>query len=871
MGNSGSFIAKAKIRNNLLIFTRYTADDITKLMVRANDIFPDQYTLSRKDLHELLGFEVFTPSAAHNLFDSVFNKDLFHSKLRSLIAHGSLAHQSHPIVHNSLDSIGFKFHQSIGNKPIADKYEVICSVILLANISDNRKIEFFFNLFDFNKKGYLLREEIQLLIMSLMYSVFMIDDSLFIPTRSICDSISKIAMDSYSETFMSRITKVQGVKRRNLSNMIMANSNISSLFHAFQGHSNQIILASNEIWRDDAFPAIYSSINLASPSADIMPMPPVDFVQWIRYSGSDASRRSSFKLFTHTTRFLQTIDRVTVYQGPGILGQGTFRSKSLLANKWFQNALALIAAKPSAFMSLFQLTSQENQGRYCCQFYEGISWRLVYCDNRIPCGIDGEPMFLASSDSHEYCLLILEKAFAKYLGSYSHIAKCSLRADSLLTSLRMLTGGHVFNEVVDHYEWSSGYVLPSNQNGVEFIQQELDKGTIIGFSRSENMLTHASSVARPPHERFPCGVIYPLLGIVDATEKKYFVFKDSWQRPGIPHRNVQNQDVSLGQLNTFRIQAEDVESYFDAFVLSTYPDISRSSSKAYSWQSQCVEHEISPNTSKPSVFCINVVGGKAEFDGQANNRRDDEPYHSMSINDNMKTVDLAFTISSVLPWSIIGDPKYRAKTRLVMLPSYETRILLEQLKADSSRKLDHSFNEDLEFIHISNTSWSSCRIKLFPGVYYVFADISIDASFRYEDLHRLSSPHENVRNHYPLIESANKIILHTSSYENFSTLSVHEEDIPPNNLDFSELDGEASRPIISLVNEDQSESNSSGVVDMLYNLYNQRQVMVAQMEAVRTEFNKFRMICQESIPVAVAEKAPENDKMASQEEPQHTN
>ena len=64
----------------------------------------------------------------------------------------------------------------------------------------------------------------------------------------------------------------------------------------------------------------------------------------------------------------------------------------------------------------------------------------MFVDDRVPCTPSGVPCFCDSSDPFEAWPLLLEKAFAKYLGSYGHVAVYSSRLDSSLTALRLLTG-----------------------------------------------------------------------------------------------------------------------------------------------------------------------------------------------------------------------------------------------------------------------------------------------------------------------------------------------------------------------------------------------------------------------------------------------
>ena len=105
-----------------------------------------------------------------------------------------------------------------------------------------------------------------------------------------------------------------------------------------------------------------------------------------------------------------------------------------LGDCWFISALAVFAA-PGAVPALFVLPPTA-EGAVCVRFFRGGRWTPVAIDDRLPCGAGGRPLFAQSSDRKELWVSLLEKAYAKFYGSYK-----SLEAGYVIDALVDLTGG----------------------------------------------------------------------------------------------------------------------------------------------------------------------------------------------------------------------------------------------------------------------------------------------------------------------------------------------------------------------------------------------------------------------------------------------
>lgn len=89
---------------------------------------------------------------------------------------------------------------------------------------------------------------------------------------------------------------------------------------------------------------------------------------------------------------------------------------------------------------VFITTSTDNDGMYAVQIFKNGTWHCVVIDDRIPCAetADGAvaPAFACSTEGNELWVMLLEKAMAKFYGSYQ-----ALEGGLTVYGLVDLTGG----------------------------------------------------------------------------------------------------------------------------------------------------------------------------------------------------------------------------------------------------------------------------------------------------------------------------------------------------------------------------------------------------------------------------------------------
>ena len=682
MGNDiGSLTNKAKPRPCFYLFTSWTLKDVKEMLLRSSDKLSESFGLGKKEFFLLLGGLNGSQNADHRkikiCYEEIFS--LFQTR-----------------------------------KGLCDKFEVICSIILVSTIQSAMKANLIFDLFNFNSKGYLLSDEVNMLISTVTNAGHKIDSQLKLPSKSLVSYLTKIALEKYG-LYGSK----QSIRKPELQDFTKEISLIQSFMDAFRGHINQVSTTDNQIWVDIYFNAVETSI---TPSMEwsAVGLPPRGFTRWCRlqevntpHPTDDNNDNNVYQqphnmgcttLFCHIQTFSRDIMKQTpVYSGSGACARG-YLKQGFLADRYLLNSLAVCLSQPEIIERIFTKTGQENIGRYNIKLFEGGGWRSLFIDDRIPCFTDKTPLFCSSSDPYEAWPLLVEKALAKYFGSYGHLALNGARYDNVLSTLRILTGGHVFKRSTLDMIWVTGDQNIPRMNGYCILKSALQEGSLVALGRSESLVLTGVRSSHKLVNELPFGRLFAIVSINEYnldTPYHQVVLRDCWDV--IVHDDgTQSVDLSSGHFRTFTIQLEDIPLCFDTLVVCRYPDVLRKSDGATDnehlgntkikrnhghntplhWKTH-IECEKTNGLSQPALFKLIINNNDTSKNKEIND------IYVTSSNDHGEDellVDIALTVSSAVDWIIAGEQENGAKTRIRIIPYKDTLEFIRRRRIEEKER-----------------------------------------------------------------------------------------------------------------------------------------------------------------------------------------
>ena len=134
---------------------------------------------------------------------------------------------------------------------------------------------------------------------------------------------------------------------------------------------------------------------------------------------------------------LQT--RVKLFEGGvdvGDIAQGG------VGDCWLMSALCCMAERPGQLYKIFHQNAYSDRGKYSCSLYDGREgrWVTITVDDLLPVNKASGRLLFAQPKGRELWVLLLEKAFAKFCGSYE-----GLNGGNEVWAFQALTGDPVFN------------------------------------------------------------------------------------------------------------------------------------------------------------------------------------------------------------------------------------------------------------------------------------------------------------------------------------------------------------------------------------------------------------------------------------------
>lgn len=229
------------------------------------------------------------------------------------------------------------------------------------------------------------------------------------------------------------------------------------------------------LYTDTAFPADETSLGkLDGDKANEESGKMVKDIVWLR-----ANRFAPPRCFTGSAKmelFGSTIASADICQGA-------------LGDCWLLAAMACLAEHKGAIDSVFRTKERNPRGKYRLRLYDGVKgkWQEIVIDDFIPCDKqkyekDGiaRPVF-SQPHGNELWAMLLEKAFAKFCGSYA-----ATEGGQTIWAIRAMTGdpARLFKQTEDKKFWTRQDLVnvadPKNRRASSLVKkgEELDNATM---------------------------------------------------------------------------------------------------------------------------------------------------------------------------------------------------------------------------------------------------------------------------------------------------------------------------------------------------------------------------------------------------------
>jgi hypothetical protein len=225
MGVAGSITAKAVISPCFYSFTTWEKKSIDDLFHRSNHVVVECFAMRCAEFELLIGYDMKKGTDLEGLMDKKHCKEVFRL-----------------------------FETRIG---ICDKFEVLCAITFLSNIFTESKIGFLFDMFDFNKKGYLLSKEIKMLLLTCIKAAQKVDKLLIIPQGiEVISNLVSIALSKFA-----LVNPHESIRKPEFVLFFAETREVQSFLDAWRGHTSHVLVMDDSLWEDASFKGCDASIS----------------------------------------------------------------------------------------------------------------------------------------------------------------------------------------------------------------------------------------------------------------------------------------------------------------------------------------------------------------------------------------------------------------------------------------------------------------------------------------------------------------------------------------------------------------------------------------------------------------------------------
>jgi hypothetical protein len=326
MGATGSITGKAEILPCFSSFTAWEKENVDEMFYRGEYELAGSFALQIREFEHLIGLESGNQNIAEVLKERKYCREAFHL-----------------------------FETKKG---VCDKYEVLCALTFLSDINSESKVALLFELFNFNKKGYLLPNEIKMLLVSATNAAKIVDKLLTIADSAMIEKLVKTALDKYA-----LIAPQRSIRKPEFLLFAQETGRVQSFLDVWRGRVGHVVIPDDTLWADPNFDAADCSV---TPSLEwlVHGLPPKGFTRWLRLSDVQATPTETGRttLFSHILEISSRVKARGYLTGTGALARG-YLKQGLLADRYLLNALAACVGRPGLIQGLFTATKQEAMGR----------------------------------------------------------------------------------------------------------------------------------------------------------------------------------------------------------------------------------------------------------------------------------------------------------------------------------------------------------------------------------------------------------------------------------------------------------------------------------------------------------------------------
>lgn len=358
-------------------------------------------------------------------------------------------------------------------------------IILVSSIELTEKLKLIYRLFDFGRRDSLTLDEMVILLHSVATGANKLDPAVPCPELEVLEILVKRTFRRVGKTIDEEITPGE------LEIFCQLNSQVANVVSYITGAAQLGRIPAGQRWHDHSFDDLERVLYGETPSQH-----PAHLT--LRPFGvhSNFTWREPPPNYVVIVPADITVSRVC----PGYASSHAFCE-----------AISILSVQPIALRKLFVITGQETAGRFTLRFFHRGEWAHVSVDERIVCS---KAKFCASCGSFDrpftgFChatdhageiwMHLIEKALAKLVGSYAHLASYTV-----LDLLEIMTGGASSIEIMQKNPIESYKIL-----------HRADLHGALGLRRRmpESMQDRLASSERIKSKGIVPGIVYAVHGV----------------------------------------------------------------------------------------------------------------------------------------------------------------------------------------------------------------------------------------------------------------------------------------------------------------------------------------------------------------------